>query len=459
MRGLLKRWLTRAPAPLAEAVKVVADLVPAQWKYGRNYRDAVSFLEMSEHWDLDMLVAYQERRLQEVMNHCYTNVPYYREVFHKAGLTPADIKTAVDLQKLPFLTKETVRLRKRDFVAAGFSPRKRLVDTTSGTTGTPLDLYVDTATRAMERAVALRHLLWLGYRKGDRIAELRGAWFSDPEKICRYFPGSKRLVFSSMRVDDARLKRTVEALEGFKPVFIRAYPSALYVLSRWMAKNHRRIAPPRYIVTSSETLYPWVKEQAAAVFNAPVVDHYGQVEHVATAFQCSLAQGYHIQMEQAVVELVPVGEDGCEIVGTSLTATGMPFIRYRTGDIAEPGETECPCGRKHPLISKITGRKGEFIVTPERNFVASMTMDFAFDHLEEIKEGQIVQEDLSTLRVKLVPWQTISEFTRETLRNRIHAHLGPTNMKVIIEEVQQIPRNSRGKKPFMVSHLRVEDYV
>ena len=448
-----------APDSVVDLGKIADDLVPPSWRYGKPYRDALTLLETSEQWNLEALKEYQEKLLGLMMHHCYHQVPYYRELFDKEHLKPDDIRTAGDLKKLPLLTKEIVRERKKDLIARDFPVLQRDPDSTSGSTGDPLDFFVDRPTRAMEMALALRHLRWLGYRKGDKIAEIKEDSFSDRERISRYFPGSNHLRFSFFRVDDTKLEQMVTELDRFKPTYIKAFPSSLYVLARWMERNQRTIPPPKCIITSSENLYPSIKEQAEKAFSAPVIDWYGQNEKVATACQCSLAQGYHIQMEQAVVELIPSGPSDFEIVGTSLHAFGMPFIRYRTRDKALPCETPCPCGRAHPLISEIVGREGEIIVTPEGRIVAPVAMDYAFYHLEEIKEGQIIQEDIRTLRVKIVPWKHVSRATLETLQNEILSYLQSSEMRVLIEEVESIPRTRRGKRPFIISRLNMADYI
>lgn len=459
MRAFLKRLVLNAPESVVELARVAYDIVPCSMRYGKPYRNVLSLLAKSEHWDLTALIAYQETMLRRLLNHCYTSVPYYREVFNNLRLKPVDIRTLADLKALPYLTKEIVRKRKRDLIATDFSVLERDNETTGGSSGTPLDFYVDNTTRAMEMALLLRHLLWLNYRAGDNIAEIKEDSFNDPDRICRFFPGSRHLRFAFFRVDEAKLKKMVDALEAFRPAFIKAYPSSLFVLSRWMQRNGRKIPAPRYIITSSEALYPSIKEQAEACFHAPVIDWYGQNEKVATAFQCSLARGYHIQMEQAIVEFMPCGGEECEIVGTSIQSFGMPFIRYRTADLGVMCSEPCPCGRKHPVITRITGREGEFIVTPERNIIAPVAMDYAFYHLDEIKEGQIVQEDIRTLTIKVVPWENISDSTKGRLLTEIKSYLRSPTMKVNIEEVEEIPRTRVGKRPFIISRIKIDDYV
>jgi len=459
MRGFLKYLLSNVPAPVAEWAKLAYDCIPPSVRYGKPYREAVALFKESDWWDRKTLVAYQEQLLRDVIHHCYARVPYYREVFDQWEVKPDDITRVDDLKKLPFLTKEIVRKRKDDLRARDVSPLNLEWDKTSGTTGAPLDFQIDLGTRAMERALALRQLLWLWYEKDDIIAEIKEDSFADAERVWRYFPGTRHLRFAFFSVDDEKLDRIVQALKQFRPSFIKAFPSSLYILARWMERNKRSIGPIKYVITSSENLYPSIKDQAERTFRARVIDHYGQNEQVAHAFQCAEANGYHVQTEQCVMELVPVRGGECEIVGTSLRNLGMPFIRYKTGDLAAPGDALCPCGREHPVISQIKGREGDIIVTPERRIIAPVAMDYAFYHLEEIREAQIIQEDINTLRIKIVSWENLSETTREALTKQVHSYLQSPTMRVILEEVDEIPRTRRGKKPFIISRINVDEYI
>jgi phenylacetate-CoA ligase len=459
MRGYLKGLLNLAPAPVVDWAKKAYDFVPPSLKYGKPYREALALIEESEWWDEKSMREYQARLLRRLMAHCYESVPYYRKLFHETGLKPYDIDGPEDLAKFPFLDKQIVRERKSDLLSETIPSRRLEPEVTSGSTGAPLDFHIDLATRAMERALALRQLFWLGYQQGDVIAEIKEDSFANPERVFYYYPASRQLRFAFFNVDDRKLAAMADALERYKPAFIKAFPSSLYIISRWMERNKRSVPPVKYVVTSSENLYPSIKDQAERVFNARVIDHYGQNEQVAYAFQCAEGNGYHVQIEQCILELIPAGDGKWEIVGTSLHNLGMPFVRYRIGDLAVKGEGTCPCGRKHPLLAGIIGRDGDVIVTPERNIVAPVAMDYAFYHLEEIKEGQIIQEDISTLRVKIVPWETFSDTTRHVLLARLESYLQSPTMNVIIEEAEEIPRTKRGKKPFLISRIKIDQYI
>jgi phenylacetate-CoA ligase len=461
VRVFLKSLFRNAPTQVLEWAQIAYHFLPAGWRYGSAFTDAVKLLSESERWEEKDFLKYQESLLEPLLRHCYDNVPYYRAVFQERGITPRDIQGIADLNKLPLLTKEIVRKQQKELLARNISFRGMEEAHTSGSSGTPLTFFMDKNTRPVDRALALRKLLWLGYKLGDRIAFFKGLPLANPSKFIRYFPGARELRISFHNSDDRRLNDMLDALRHYKPDFIDAWPSCLYILAQWIEKTGRSVNPPRYILTASENLYPHVREKIEKTFQASVVDWYGQEESVAIAMQCSLARGYHIQPEMGVFELIPADRPGVsEIVGTCLHNNAMPFLRYRTGDLAVKGDSDsCPCGRKHPILEKVIGREADFVLTPERNLVSPLILDFAFYHLDEVREAQIIQEDIKTLRIRVVPWDTLSESTRVTLIKEIEVRLASPTMRMILEETQDIPRTEGGKRPFVISKLRMEDYL
>ncbi|MFH0824827.1 MAG: phenylacetate--CoA ligase family protein [Pseudomonadota bacterium] len=455
----LKALVSKAPAPLLEAARVAYDFLPPGVRYGKDYREALRFLDAAASWDREAVTAFQEERLRAMVRHCAANVPYYRSLFRTEDIGADDVKTLADLKKLPFLTRSVVRARAKDLIAENIPAGAGIPSHTSGTTGSPLDFFWTKAVFGMDRALARRHLIELGYEQGDRIAALRGELFADPTRRYRYFPGSKQMIFSLRAVDDAGLAEIVDALEKFRPQFIRAFPSTLYIVAKWMERNRRLIHPPKYLVTSSETLFPHQRELAEGVFEAPVADWYGHNEGTIAAGQCRYVKHYHVRFELGILELEPGDSGDNEIVGTTLNNMVMPLLRYRTGDVGIPASDPCPCGTEHPLLAGISGRVGDMIITPERRIISSSVIDYCFYHLPEIKEGRIVQEDLYNVAVEVVPWEHISEETKTRLLGEIEGHLQSRQMKVEYREVDLIPTTSGGKRPIVVSKVKAEDFL
>ena len=57
----------------------------------------------------DQIKARQDERLVRQVRQVWDNVPYYRKKMEEKGVTPDDIRSADDLHKLPFVTKDDLR--------------------------------------------------------------------------------------------------------------------------------------------------------------------------------------------------------------------------------------------------------------------------------------------------------------------------------------------------------------
>jgi phenylacetate-CoA ligase len=456
MLPALKRIVKSAPVSVAKPLRRVWGSLPDELKYGRAFRDAVELLKESEHWDEQRLIAFQEQRLRQLVEHAYAHVPYYRRVLEERGLKPHDIRKVDDLKKLPYLTRAIVIKEKRNLLATNLSWLRREAVHTAGSTGSPLDFFYDQRTLAVNKALALRHLAWVGYKAGDSVARFRDPYGLDPERLLERDLLGRELKLTLFRADDQELRLVAQGIAKFRPTFISAWPSCLYLLARWLRRNGVRLKSPKHLITSSENVYPHMRDLIEEAFGAPLSDWYGQEESVAVAMQCPEAGSYHIQMEMGIVELAPRGDHFSEIVGTCLQNWVMPFIRYKTGDLAKAGDEACPCGRHHPILAEIAGREGDFIVTPDLRLVSPLGLNHVVYHLEEIRESQLVQEDLDLLRIKVVPWEALSPATVRAVKERIRTYLRAPSMRIRAEVVEEIPRTSTGKKPFVVSKLAGE---
>jgi phenylacetate-CoA ligase len=87
------------------------------------------------------------------------------------------------------------------------------------------------------------------------------------------------------------------------------------------------------------------------------------------AFECTYQNGLHIWEDSYIIEIinpdtlepVPDGEVG-ELVMTTLDRQAMPLIRYRTRDLTRILPGDCPCGRTHARLDRITGRSDDMFI-------------------------------------------------------------------------------------------------
>ena len=91
--------------------------------------------EEIETMDREQMKKLQSERLVKQVKHVWDNVPYYRDLMEKKGITPDDIHGIEDLHKLPFLSKSDLRdTYPFGLLAKPLSDCVR-IHSTSGTTG------------------------------------------------------------------------------------------------------------------------------------------------------------------------------------------------------------------------------------------------------------------------------------------------------------------------------------
>ncbi len=450
MIAWIKSLVRDSSFPFKDVLHSAYNVLPPYIAYGKVYRDMLRLFQESETWDRRKYEDYQSRRLSKLVQHAYHNVPYYREVFDEHGLAPSDIQTVSDLKKLPLLTSDTIKSRWDDFIAKNVSPFQREMSHTSGSTGPALYFYFDKTTIPVERAQAMRHLIWLGYEPGDKIAVIKGQPLQTTEKMFKYLRGAKELRVSLAEPTGDNLRLIADALAQYRPAFIRGWPSSIYAVARWLCENGRQIPRPKYIVTSSENLYSYMKKRIEECFDAPVVDAYGQSEFVAYALQCAYRRAYHVQMETSIVEFIPYRGNLCEIVGTCLWNTAMPFIRYKTGDLAIKGSEPCPCGRQSDAIAEVIGRTSDIVFRDETSGAISPISSCSFYDSEEIREAQILIDDHGAVRVRIVPRNAPLGAFHLRIKEEIARSLGAPYEKIIVEEVEAIQPAESGKKALVI---------
>jgi len=91
-----------------------------------------------------------------------------------------------------------------------------------------------------------------------------------------------------------------------------------------------------------------------------------------------------------------------EVVITDLHNYGIPFIRYKIGDVAVLSDKKYPCGRGLPLIGDVEGRLLDLIVTPDNKIITGVFFPHLMKEFKEVEKYQVIQKSKEDLLVKLV---------------------------------------------------------
>jgi phenylacetate-CoA ligase len=323
---------------------------------------------------------------------------------------------------------------------------------TSGTSGTPLTLVQNLGAVIREEGFVQRQLRWIGWRPGERRAWIRGdivcaARPRNQRYWCRDYVG-RMLLMSSYHLSEATIGAYIDALEGYDPVVLHAYPSSVAALAAWLDAHGRRYrgGALRGVLTSSETLAPGVRALVERAFGVCVFDWYGQAERVVAIGTCEQGS-YHVLTDYGGVELLE-GEDGlCELVGTTLNNPAMPLRRYRTGDRVVPGRgAPCPCGRVFPTVEAVIGRQERSVTLPDGRIVARLDRVFQ-GHDRHLIEGQVLYANDGSFRLRVVVSRDFSAVDEAALVKAFLLRVPGVPVKV--ERVGAIPRGPNGKFEFI----------
>ena len=292
MSDLLQSFYDRAPAFAQNLLLTAYSYKLDKQRYGGDYQRFYDFLTKSQRFTRQELIAYQDEKLRELVTHAYTTVPYYRELFDSIKLKPQDIGGTQDLHKIPVLRKEAFKDDARRFLSTDYEPRELVKGHTSGTTGSPLDVWYDKAGIYIAYAALARHYDWAECRlarDGDRIAVARGNMIVPVQNkkppFWRYNWCHNQLLLSTFHMSANTLDYYIAELERFGPAVLDGYPSTLYVLAKHL-KNQRRTLPLKAAITSSETLYDFQRETIEQSFQCRVFDYYARAERAAFAGEC-----------------------------------------------------------------------------------------------------------------------------------------------------------------------------
>ena len=341
-------------------------------------------------------------------------VGLYQRKFREAGISPDDIRTLDDVEKLPFTYKKELQ--------AGYPfglfavPMKEIVriHTTSGTTGKPtvvgytrqdLDNWADLIARNMT-------MIGLGVDDVFQNAVNYGLFTGG----LGFHYGAEKIGMTVIPSATGNTRRQIEMIEDFGVTAIHCTPSYALHLAEVAESMGKTLDTLKTGIFGAE---PWSENTRVELerrLGVKAYDSYGLSEMYGpgVAFECPEHNGLHIWHDCYLTEVVdPVtgerlapGERG-EMVITPLVKEALPLVRYRTGDITRLLEGECACGRGQK-IERITGRSDDMLVIRGINIFPSQ-IEHVLRSLPEVGDQFMVYVD----RVRHLDEMTIEvEMTR-----------------------------------------------
>ena len=424
-----------------------------KWVYilGRNFRNPSSksihqFLLQSNKYTLNQIQDYQLKKLKDLVNHAYTYSDYYRKTFNSIKVTPSDIKTLEDIEKLPIITKSEL-ISFNSEIHSSFKFKKNFTAKTSGTSGESLVFTRNEYSDSFNRAVINHNYESYNVKPWDRNGYFWGFNSSYKQRLKAKFLDFLQNRFRVFSYTESELYKFIKKLKKAK--YLHGYSSSIYQTAK--AINNGNILGPKKMMMvkgTSENIFDYYQPEIIKAFGTKMISEYGAAESGIIAFECPF-ENMHINMEGVIVE-----EINNEILVTNLHMLSFPIIRYRLGDYIKlkSKDSTCKCGKKHVMLSEVIGRIGE-TVYGINNIYPSLYFYYIFKNISQSHnlnlEYQVIQEEKGLLTFKIASTLTYQEekiLAREIdkyFKNDIHYTIkNSTKFKV-----------QKGKKKSFISNL------
>lgn len=304
----------------------------------------------------------QEERLRRLLQHAYNTVPYYHQMFDRAGFRPSEARVDRPLPT-PVLTRDDLRRNADSLLSTAFRPDSLRQATSSGP-ASPFRFRRDID--AIRNKVALKTRLdaMCGYHPGDSVMMLWGGrrdLAMEPNWRWRMYEEAlmRRIPTPSGSVAPEILERFRVRYERERPKVLYGYSSVLAAFAAYLRERGRKHRP-KVAIATAEPLSDKSRHLISSVFSVTPSVAYGSRDIGIIGAECSEHEGLHFHPWGSYVEFDPIGEsaDGTvyRLLATDLLNYGQPFIRYDTGDCVTLAHQSCSCGRWFPLISRVIGR-------------------------------------------------------------------------------------------------------
>ncbi len=405
--------------------------------------------------------------LVQMLAHCERAVPYCAQVMRGLGSFREDPEAY--LAQLPILTKDIIRERLEELQAVDLAQRKWHYNTSGGSTGEPARFVQDAEYADRAYALTLLFSWWAGKEVGEPEVRIWGserdiiqgsmgwrAWLANSIANTTYF--------NAYRMTSDSIHALVHRLSTRPPRLTVAYSTVMYDLARYVAQEGITVAALPAVITSAETLYPFMREQIEAVFHCRVFDRYGSREVGDVASQCPVRGGLHVAPWGNYIEIVddagrrlPDGVEG-DILITSLNNYAMPLIRYRIGDRGALATRPCPCGRQGQLLEGVIGRSSNTFRRRDGALVSAGYFMGLLYFRDWVKQYQVVQKGYSHIVFRIVPADPhVHPPAPQPELDEISAHvrlLMGDDCTVTFDFVDEIPPTPSGKFLYTLSEVK-----
>lgn len=414
-------------------------------------------IQKMSSWTPEQIVTWQNERLQKLVKHVYKHTVYYRRLFDDLGLRPKDIQTIDDLKKIPVINKEIANAHYDEIVPDNISTFRYRKRRTGGTTGDPMQYFIDENTWGYTSAAKLYAWMTTSYQYGDRFVAMGSASLfakkpSLPRRI--YDMIRNEYPMNTVNLNDDLCEKYIAFIKKKKICYIYGYAASIYIFTSYVAKHNIDLKQIKVVFTTSENLTEDYRALIEQTYNCRVMDCYGSNDAGMNAYEIN-SQRYHVGYNVLCEIINPIDKNIGSVLTTNLLNYTFPLLRYQFGDEVELLPSVDPKEYNGQVISRIIGRTSD-VMRLENGHNMTAT---GFSMI--MKEFDIVAFNFNktgvnevTLKVQAMK-EKYNTQQEDEIRKTIQRYIGD-DATLIIEYVEQFEPLKNGKRRYFMNNVDAE---
>ena len=350
-----------------------------------------------------------DKKLRQTLEYVITHSSFYKRHFNNVNLADFSVEK---FKSLPFTTKNDIAEFNDDFCCINPENISEFVST-SGTSGEPITIPLsksDLDRLAINEATSLSKM---GFDRTDTFQLLLTL---DRQFMAgmAYYSGILRMGARVVRNGPGGMLNQWKSIEKIKPTVLIAVPSFISKLIEYADKNaiDYSSSSVKAIVCIGEPIHDTdfslnaLASEIARNWSVRLCSTYASTEMATAFYQCAQNKGCHNNNDLLFTEVlddegkqVENGEVG-EVVVTTFGVEGMPFVRYKTGDVTTFWSDKCGCGESSLRIGPIQGRRDHMIkfrgttIYPQNIFNALNSISEVSEYFVEIVQDKITAKEI-----------------------------------------------------------------
>ncbi len=416
--------------------------VPFKFRLGTSYTDHCSLIGIYSDLSIEQKEAFHFDKLKTILFDAYNNNPFYRYFYDLHSYNPHDFTSLEFFRDVPIVSKSI--LKEYDIKKRSCNRKGALLVNTGGTSGKPLDFYLDRG--AFSREWAYMHNIWmnLDYSYLDYKLTFRG---KDNKGIpLKYNVIHNEFIVDSYVSPQDLLNALYELNDKYEVKYIHGYPSTIYAFCKYLKEQN--ICPHslfngalKGVFFGSEYPAPLYRDLVENILQVPTISWYGHSEMCILAYEKGSKFTYHPFQTYGFTESVEIaGHSESHLVGTSYYNNCSHFIRYDTEDLITDETFE---GKVLSSFKISKGRLGDFIFDKDNNPISLTSLIFGRHHkcFDKIDYIQVQQPKVghATLLVTTKNKVSKSDFYLDNIK-----------MEFEVKIIQHPIRTASGKLPLLI---------